>query len=102
MNNPSTSTSYRNPALVRLKSDHAQLSTEINQLNRELLILKDRIRRKQKDLRGIKIALIHKATHGPFLTVVPFSPSVQQPEKQLKTPIKASLHCLHGGRQSCK
>ena len=58
-----------NPFVMRLKSEHALLSTEINELNRDLLALKELIRYKQKDLRVINKSLTHKATRSPFLSV---------------------------------
>ena len=76
------------PIVMRLKSEHALLSTEINQLNRELLALKETIRYKQKDLRIINSALIHKATRGPFLSVaqsIHFPHKNNHPSKQSKT-----------------
>lgn len=86
-----------NPAVARLKSEHSLLSTEINQLNRELLMLKDTIRYKQKDLRVINIALIHKATRGPFLSVIK-STSENSLSRQVKTRTKTELVCLQGGK----
>lgn len=65
-----------NPAVAKLKSEHALLSAEINKLNREMLILKDIIRQKQKNLRSINITLIQKATRGPFLSIVPTEPTI--------------------------
>lgn len=98
MNNPN----YRNPAVTRLKSEHALLTTEISLLGRELIILKDIIRRKQKGLRDINTALIHKVTRGPFLSVVPSSAEYQS-IKRADTTIEALLlHCLQGGKHSCK
>lgn len=88
-----------NPAVVRLKSEHALLSTEINQLNRELLVLKDIIRHKQKNLRGINIALIYKATRGPFLSVVQSAPG-NQPSEQPNSLAQTTLVCLQGGKHS--
>ena len=86
-----------NPAVVRLKSEHALLSTEINQLNRELLALKEIIRHKQKDLRKINIALIHKATRGPFLSVVQ-SAFIGQPSTQPINFTETPLVCIQGGK----
>ena len=63
------------PAVMRLKNEYRSLSTEINLLNRELLGLKNLIRDKQKNLRKINIAIIQKATRGPFLSLVPSSPN---------------------------
>ena len=83
-----SSTQYRNPLVARLKKDHAMLSSDINLLNRELIILKETIRNKQKDLRLINIALINKATRGPFLSVVPSS-TVFQTVKLGTKPLKA-------------
>jgi len=91
----------RNPIVIRLKNEHALLSTEINELNRDLLVLKDIIRYKQKDLRVINKALIHKATHGPFLSVV----QTESISESLKTTIKSSdtkLVCLQGGKCPCR
>lgn len=94
-----------NPVVVRLKSEHALLSTEINDLNRELIFLKDMIRRKQKSLRGINIVLIHKTTRGPFLSVV--KPSVVPQSAQAATApshniTETQLVCLQGGKCRCK
>jgi hypothetical protein len=86
---------------MRLKSEHALLSTEINELNRDMLALKDIIRYKQKDLRVINKALIHKATRGPFLSVVKTEPNSQS----TKTTIENSdtkFVCIQGGKCSCK
>jgi len=94
-----------NPIVMRLKSEHALLSTEINQLNRELLVLKEIIRHKQKKLRVINIALIHKATRGPFLSVVQTIPVPNintHPSKQSKNHAKTTLVCHQGGRLLCK
>lgn len=88
-----------NPVLVRLKSEHALLSTEINQLNRELLALKDIIRHKQKDLRKINIALIHKATRGPFLSIVQSAP-IDLPSTQAISHTETTFVCIQGGKQS--
>lgn len=96
-NNPK----YTNPAVARLKGEHALLSLEINQLNRELLALKDIIRYKQKDLRKINTALIHKATRGPFLGVVQSTP-ISEARKLLRAQVEVTLVCLQGGKCSCK
>ena len=87
----------KNPAVVRLKSEHKTLSSEINQLNRELLALKDIIRNKQKDLRRINIALIQTAMRGPFLSVVQ-SESIEQPLTQATSFTEATLVCIQGGK----
>ncbi len=85
-----------NPIVVRLKSEHALLSIEINELSRDMLALKDIIRYKQKDLRVINKALIHKATRGPFLSVV--QSTISQPSQQSNNQIKSTLVCLQGGK----
>ena len=90
-----------NPIVMRLKSEHALLSTEINELNRDMLALKEFIRYKQKDLRVINKALIHKATRGAFLSVVQTESISESP----KTTIESSdtkLVCLQGGKCPCR
>jgi len=87
------------PAIVRLKSEHKLLSTELNQLNRELLALKNIIRHKQKNLRTVNIALIQKAIHKPYLSIVRSTSTNQAPEilnHQAETP----LVCIQGGKHS--
>ena len=90
-----------NPIVMRLKTEHALLSSEIDELNRNLLALKDIIRFKQKDLRVINKALIQKATRGPFLSVVQ-SELTNQPPKTTCESSDTKLVCLQGGKCSCR
>ena len=86
-----------NPIIVRLKSEHALLSTEINELNRDMLALRDIIRYKQRELRVINKALIHKATRGPFLTVVQTKTTSQTSKKTNKN-ADTPFVCIQGGK----
>lgn len=82
---------------ARLKNEHMQLSTQLSELNREMLELKDVIRQKQKDIRRINIALIHKASHRSKLSLIHSQLPLQK--NKLKTISgKPLLHCLQGGK----
>lgn len=60
----------RNPLLKRLRHEQSLLSTEVRELNRDLLIISELLKRKEHDLEAVNRTLIQKTLRGPFLSVV--------------------------------
>ena len=100
----STSTKIYPPSIKRLQTKRDCLSCEIDQLSRELHILKDVIRSKQKRLRKMNTAIIIKSTRGPHLSVITGTcTDIKKVKRQgtlANNPLETILTCLQGGKAS--
>lgn len=79
------------PHLVTLKREHATLSNEVHQLNKELMTLKGIIRNKQKTLRIVRGDIINKAYYRSPLRAVSNYATKYQPLSRTMIPIKKEL-----------
>lgn len=85
-------------AVRRLVSEHVALYCEVQKLNEEFLLIKDALRKKQKQLRKIKKDISQKSVSTPSLYVVASSDSDISSEQEQSRKSKVALACFQGGK----
>ncbi len=95
------------PVIKRLLSKRSCLCCEVGQLNKELQLLKDVIRSKQKRLRKMNSEIIHQHKQGSHLSVVNNTgvsehdvekTCSQELSHHERFPFNKKLICLQGGQ----